>query len=290
VTTVAVGVIGLGNMGAAVAGRLHTRFAVVGFDLDPVRRESAAAAGIVLADSVTAVAEAADVVVLSLPSPAVSHAVVGEWLAARHEPGLVIETSTVTPKDAETLGCACGEHGSRFVDAAILSGVGLVATGDGALLVGGAPEAVAAAAPFLDSIAARQRHLGRVGSGMAAKVINNAVAHAVYVVLAEAVALGEATGVALASLVDILRDPDGGLVRPLTHRIAERLADRSFEGGMPTDAALKDSWLALSVAHETRVPLFAIQGAHTVYELAVDEGLGRLDYAAIATLWEQWCG
>jgi 3-hydroxyisobutyrate dehydrogenase-like beta-hydroxyacid dehydrogenase len=59
---------------------------------------------------------------------------------------------------------------------------------------------------------------------------------------------------------------------------------------MPTDAARKDSTLALALAQANGVPLFAIQGAHTAYDLAVTAGLGRQDYAALATLWEQWTG
>ena len=44
----------------------------------------------------------------------------------------------------------------------------------------------------------------------------------------------------------------------------------------------------LALAQTSGGPLFAIQGAHTVYELALADGLGRLDYASIAQLWEGW--
>ena len=129
---------------------------------------------------------------------------------------------------------------------------------------------------------------GDVGSGMAAKVINNAVAHAVMVILVEAGAMAAATGVAQDDLANLLADPDAGLLRPLTHRFVERVLRADYEGGMPTEAARKDSTLALALAQTSGVPLFAIQGAHTVYELAVADGLGRLDYASIARLWEAW--
>ena len=59
---------------------------------------------------------------------------------------------------------------------------------------------------------------------------------------------------------------------------------------MPTEAARKDSVLALRLAQEAGVPLFAIHAAHIPYELAVANGLGREDYAALAKLWEQWTG
>jgi 3-hydroxyisobutyrate dehydrogenase-like beta-hydroxyacid dehydrogenase len=140
----------------------------------------------------------------------------------------------------------------------------------------------------LDAISSQQMVLGPLGSGMAAKVINNAVSHAVMVVLVEAFSLGAASGVAPDLLVELLKRPDAGLIRPLTHRIAERVLNGDYAGGMTLQAARKDSMLALELGQHAGVPLFAIQAAHTVYEIAMHEGLAREDYAVIATLWEAW--
>ena len=49
-------------------------------------------------------------------------------------------------------------------------------------------------------------------------------------------------------------------------------------------------WLLLQLAEHTKIPLFTIQAAHTAYELGMAAGLGRQDYASIATLWEGWTG
>jgi 3-hydroxyisobutyrate dehydrogenase-like beta-hydroxyacid dehydrogenase len=283
-----VGLIGLGNMGSALATRLVARFEVVGFDVDPARARPAAEVGVAVVQGVEAVADASTVAVLSLPRPAASHEVVESLSDRWRTGGLVIETSTVSPDDARRAAAVCAAAGSGYVDAAILSGVGPVAAGTTTLLVGGAAEVLDRAGPVLAAITDDQRHLGEVGAGMAAKVINNAVAHAVYVVLSEAVALGKANGIALATIVELLSEPGGGLIRPLTHRIGERLAAEDFDGGMPVDAARKDSELALRLAQASRTPLFAIQSAHTVYEIAEAAGLARSDYAVVATLWDRW--
>jgi 3-hydroxyisobutyrate dehydrogenase-like beta-hydroxyacid dehydrogenase len=170
----------------------------------------------------------------------------------------------------------CSPHGVRVVDGAILSGVAQMAAGRSTLLVGGKAEDLDRAARVFEALAPRVLRFGDVGSGMAAKVINNAVAHAVMVILIEAGAMAAATGVAQDDLAHLLADPDAGLLRPLTHRFVERVLRADYEGGMPTEAARKDSTLALALAQTSGVPLFAIQGAHTVYELAVAGGLGRL--------------
>ncbi|MCP2362437.1 3-hydroxyisobutyrate dehydrogenase [Nonomuraea thailandensis] len=285
-----VGLCGLGNMGSAVARRLSGTCQVLAYDLDPARTGAAGEL-----DGVTGVAEVADLaqaetVVLSLPTPAVS-AQAAAAIAPGMRPGsLIVETSTVNPADMHRLRELCAPHGVRVLDAAILSGVAQMAAGTSTLLIGGDEADVARARPVLDALAPRQLVLGELGAGMAAKVINNAVAHAVMVVLAEAGAMAAATGVSERRLAELLADPEAGLTRPLTHRFLERVLPGDYEGGMPTSAARKDSTLALALAQDAGIPLFAIQACHSVYEIAVGGGLGRQDYASIATLWEQWTG
>lgn len=277
---------GLGNMGAAVAARLAAHGTVLAYDVDP---ERVRAAPVRAAADVAGLA-ASGTVVLSLPAPKISLEVVGT-LAPRMRPGdVIVETSTVNPSDVREQARVCAEHGVGLVDAAILSGVAQMAGGRATLLVGGGQEHVDAVSGALAAMSERIVRFGEPGSGMAAKVINNAVAHAVMVVLVEAGAMAAASGVSGGELAALLGGPDAGLTRPLTHRFAERILGGDYDGGMPTEAARKDSTLALAMAQEAGVPLFATQAAHTVYELGVAQGLGRLDYAAIATLWEQWTG
>ena len=108
------------------------------------------------------------------------------------------------------------------------------------------------------------------------------------VVLAEAGAMASASKVSIDKLIELWKDPQMGIQRPLTHRLAERILNEDYVGGMPMDAACKDSHLALSLAQSSGVPLFAIQACHSVYEMAVASGLARDDYAAVAKLWTQW--
>lgn len=276
-----VGLCGRGNMGAAIAERLAGAFELSVYDVDPALATVASPAEL---------AGHSDAVVLSLPHAAASREVVAELAPALARGAVLIETSTVAPDDVRALAGDCAAAGVHLVDAAILSGVAQMREGTTALLVGGEDAAVAAAAPVLDALTPRQFRLGALGSGMAAKVANNAVSHAVMVVLLEATALADASGVAPEVFAELLAEPDAGLLRPLAHRLRERVLSGDFEGGMPMDAARKDSVLALRLAQEAGVPLFAIQGAHTPYELALAAGLAREDYAALAKLWEAWTG
>ncbi|MCF8481704.1 MAG: NAD(P)-dependent oxidoreductase [Rhodospirillum sp.] len=279
---------GLGNMGFPLARRLARGAALRVFDLD---RESLARAEADFGAQV--IGTPADVtdcpfVVLCLPHPAASLAVLQAVVPHLRPGSVVIETSTVNPEDMVRAARILEGTGVALIDASILAGVSQMEDGSASLLLGGEDEAIAKAAPVLDLITEKRVHFGPLGTGAAAKVINNAVAHAVMVVVAEAGSMATASGVNIDSLIGLLSDAQMGLHRPLTFRYAKRVRQGDYEGGMPLAAARKDSELALALAQAAKVPLFAIQACHTVYEMGVGAGLGREDYAAIAKLWTAW--
>lgn len=286
-----VALIGLGQMGAPVAERLATAFDVRAFDLSRERRELVAQHPRISATDDLAQLADAGIVVLSLPHPAASRSVLLELAPHLQHGTVVVETSTVLPDDVREWQRLLDHSGARVIDAAVLSGVAQMQAGSATLLVGGDDAAIDAATAVLSAIGGGGvSRFGALGSGMAAKVVNNGVAHAVMVVLVEAFAMARAEGIALEDVAAMLDRADGGLQRPLNHRMMERVARGDFSGGMPLEAARKDSTLALAMAQRAGVPLFATQAAQTVYDIAASKGLGRADYAAVATLWEDWTG
>ena len=282
-----VGIIGLGNAGGAVAGALAAKIPVVGFDLDEGRRAVAAGLGVECVGSIEDVAAKAKTVILSLPKPEISIAVTEALTACATPPELIIETSTVTPKTAQTSHGICHAKGIAFVDAAIAGGVASMAAGKITFFLGGAEADKAMARPVLELVADGIYDLGSIGAGMGTKVVNNGVMHAVMVVLVEAFAMSNKLGVPSQTMIDILNREEG-LLRPLVHRVQERMQQGNYEGGMSVTNARKDSVLALETAQQLGVPLFATLAAHTPYEIAEARDMGDLDYASLATLWEQW--
>lgn len=288
-TETTVGIVGLGNAGSAMATALSGQMPLVGFDVDPNRRQAVAHLALECVTSLGDLARRARVVVLSLPHPDISKRTVAELVASTQRPGLIIETSTVTHAVAQELHTCCQAQHVGFVDAAIASGVASMAAGKITFLVGGAPDDVAAAEPVLKAMAASIMHLGPVGAGMGAKIVVNAVMHAVMVVLIEAGAMAAKLGLPMQTLADILKREEG-LMRPLTHRVQERIMEGNYAGGMSVSNARKDSVLAIATAQELGIPLYAILASHTPYEIAEANGMGNLDYASLATLWEHWIG
>jgi 3-hydroxyisobutyrate dehydrogenase-like beta-hydroxyacid dehydrogenase len=283
-----IGIIGLGNMGLALASRVAASFPVLGSDPSAERQTLAAAAGIETVDQQT-IARSCSVVLLSLPRPSISLAVTRALAQGGSTPSVIVETSTVNPSDIANLVAAARESDIEVIDSAILSGVKQMSNGTSGLLIAGDLSVAEALDPLFAAITENRRVVGASGSAMAAKVLNNAVAHVVMVLLGEAMALSKTSGLDPQLLVEILAAPDGGLMRPLTHRIAERAFSGDYEGGMSLEAARKDSTLALAMAQDAGVPVFTIPAAHGVYEMAMAAGFGREDYAALVKLWEAWC-
>jgi 3-hydroxyisobutyrate dehydrogenase-like beta-hydroxyacid dehydrogenase len=279
---------GLGNMGFPLAKRLAQTFTLQVHDIDTAR--CAKAANDLSAMVIEAAGDIARTrfIVLCLPHPQASRAVIATIRDELREDAVIIETSTVNPDDMTQAAALLEGRGARIIDASILAGISQMEAGTATLALGGDADALEAAKPVLDAIAPRQVVFGALGSGAAAKVINNAVAHAVMVVVAEAGAMATASGVDIDALVKVLSDSEMGLHRPLTFRYAQRIAQGDYAGGMPLAAARKDSELALALAQQAGVPIFAIQSSHSVYEMAAGAGYGREDYAVIAKLWEGW--
>jgi 3-hydroxyisobutyrate dehydrogenase-like beta-hydroxyacid dehydrogenase len=272
-------------MATALSGKMP----LVGFDIDPHRRQAVAHLVLDCATSLAELARRTETVVLSLPHPDISKRTVVELLESTPHPGLIIETSTVTHTVARELDTICRARQVSFIDAAIANGVASMAAGQITFLVGGLAEDVHKAEPVLKAMAASIMHLGPVGAGMGAKIVVNAVLHAVMVALIEAGAMATKLGLPLQTLVDILKREEG-LMRPLTHRVQERISQGNYAGGMSVSNARKDSTLALATAQELGIPLYTILASHTPYEIAEALGMGHLDYASLATLWEQWTG
>ena len=282
-----VGLIGLGNAGAALATPLCRNFSVIGFDISEDRRVIAESIGVRTVNNVSEVATC-PIVLMNLPTEAASKAVADALISASARPQIVVETSTVTPALATELAATFSHAEIAFVDAAIAGGVAGMAAGKTTFLVGGSEDDIAVVRPVLAAMASTIRHMGPVGAGMGAKVVINAVYHALMVVLLEAATMTEKLDIALPALIDILTSEEG-MMRPLEHRLVERVLGNDFAAGMSITNARKDSVLAIETAQQLGVPLFAIAASHTPYEIAEAAGLGQQDYAALAKLWREWC-
>lgn len=271
-----IGVIGLGNIGGAIAQNLVADgHEVTVFDLDAERVKSID--GATPAASVADVARRAEVTFTSLPDPAAVTAVAKDWSAGAPAGAVLCDLSTTLPQSNQAIAEQLAASGHSFVEAPLTGGhVGAV---NRALvfMVGGEDDAVAKVLPLLDGLGRATFHLGSVGTGTTMKLVNSLLAFSGAVAAFEAVSLAAKAGIDVRTAVDIVK-----LSGPSNYFL-----DRAIEGinqrGRPTEFSLrlaaKDARLIGELGDATGVPTPAAAAARSFLDDAVDRGLGESDWS-----------
>ncbi|WP_104204004.1 NAD(P)-dependent oxidoreductase [Billgrantia saliphila] len=203
------GFIGIGLMGDPMARRLLAAgFAVTVWNRTVEKTNALRDAGATVADSIGELVEGVDVVMLCLANTAVVESVVfGEGGVSAHgrKAQRLIDLSSSDP--AATRGFAERlekESGMRWVDAPVSGGVAGAEAGSLAIMCGGTEADIEAVRPMLTPLSARVTHMGPVGAGQVTKVCNQMIVGCQAAVIAEMVALAEASGVDASRLTEAL--------------------------------------------------------------------------------------
>src|SRR6516165_1657445 len=155
-----------------------------------------------------------------------------EALLPAMKPGSrVIIHSTILPETCIALAAKFAERGIELVDAPVSGGGGGAAAGTLTVMVGGNDAAVAAARPVFESFAGLILHLGPVGAGQNAKLVNNTLMAANMALADAALAAGAALNIERAALIELIKVSSG---RSFAFDVRARLPDASaFTHGAP---------------------------------------------------------
>jgi 3-hydroxyisobutyrate dehydrogenase-like beta-hydroxyacid dehydrogenase len=207
VTTV--GVVGLGNMGSALAANLvGAGLAVVGHDAaGPARAPD----GVDHLASVAGVARVADVLVWSLPDGAASEAVARELVAAADRVTThVVDTSTVGVAASRRLDALLAADGIAYVDAPVSGGVAGARARTLAVMYAASDDACAHVEPVFAGLSDRRHRVGdRAGLAQAMKLANNFLSATALVATSEAIAFGVAEGLDMTVMLEVLNGSSG---------------------------------------------------------------------------------
>ena len=207
------GFVGLGRMGGAMARRLiEAGHRVVAYDVSESARAALAAHGATLATSARAVSEAAPVVFLSLPSPAVViDTVLGQQglvLGSRLE--VCVDLSTSGPEVAIRLAAALTERKIASLEAPVSGGVKGAREGTLSVMVSGPAAAWDRVRPLLRDFPGRPFYMGaRAGAGQTMKLVNNLLGACAIAITAEGMAIGTKAGLDPARMIEVLNVSSG---------------------------------------------------------------------------------
>jgi 3-hydroxyisobutyrate dehydrogenase-like beta-hydroxyacid dehydrogenase len=203
--------------------------------------------------------------------------VVTALLAAGSPPPVLLEMSTIAPAVARELAADCSKRGVSYCDCPVSGGPPGAAAGTLAIMCGGDAAALQRARPALDAMGdpAKRHHLGPVGAGLVAKLVNNMLVATITAATAEAFGVGQRAGVDAAALREVVLASSGSSWQ-LEHRFGQWLGG-DFTPGFRTRDLRKDIGHARDLA---AAPLAFADVAARLFE-DVD---GDLDYGAVTRL------
>ncbi len=288
-----VGFIGVGNMGGPMCRNIikNTNHEVIVFDLNPDAVKVCTDLGASAGASVAEVASHCDVVITSLPLPKIVEEVtLGKGgIAENAQPGTVfIDLSTNAPATAKRVAEGMAAKGIHMLEAPVSGGTARATDGTIVIMVGGDAAVFENNLPLLKSFSGEVIHLGEIGFGSVAKLINNMLAFCNAAAAAEALMMGKRSGIDLKKLDAVIRNASG-----MSSGYAG-MSTKAFAGNFaPTfalDLAHKDLRLAMELADELGVPGLIAPQVLNLMRMARGMGLGPSDSASVIKVYEAALG
>jgi 3-hydroxyisobutyrate dehydrogenase-like beta-hydroxyacid dehydrogenase len=243
------------------------------------------------AASAEAVASAADIVLMSLPTPPIVQAVsVGEGGILRGTRlKTLIDLSTTGPSVAKVVAKAAAERGVAWVDSPVSGGVAGATKGTLAVMVSCSQATFPLVDPVLKTFG-KTFYVGeKPGLAQIAKLANNLLAASAIVVSSEAVAMGVKAGLDAKVLIDII-NAGSGRNSATQDKFPRAILTRTFDFGFATGLSYKDVRLCIDEAEALGVPMVA--GAAVRQMLAITQARfgADSDFTSIAKVVEEWAG
>ena len=252
-----VGFIGLGNVGGKLAGSiLRNGLSLIVRDLDRAAAAPFLEVGAQWADSPKAMAEACDIVITCLPSPAASAAVMeaDDGILAGLSAGKVwAEMSTTDEAEVKRLGAMVRAVGADPVDCPVSGGCHRAATGNIAIFAGCDRDVFDRLLPVLTVLGRRVLHTGPLGSASVLKVVTNYLATANLITLSEALVTSKMAGMDLNVAYEAIRISSGNSFVHETE--SQVILNGSRDINFTMDLVIKDVSLFQEVADRAGVPL-----------------------------------
>jgi 3-hydroxyisobutyrate dehydrogenase-like beta-hydroxyacid dehydrogenase len=279
----AVGLIGIGLLGQALAHRLRTAgFEIMGFDIDVAKTARLAELGGRPAASIADLARRCEPIVLAVFSTDQVEAVVeGELLPALGDGSgkVVLCASTCDPDRIAALAERVAPRGLRLLETPVSGASGQVSRGEGVGLIGGDPQVVSAVEPVLRAMFPTHFHIGKAGDGGRAKLAVNLVLGLNRLAMAEGLVFAERLGLDPAAFLKVARS-SAAYSQVMDVKGAKMTRGEFAPEGRVTQH-LKDVHLMLEQAERVKQRLPLLEVHADVLEACVRQGEGDLDNSAV---------
>lgn len=247
-----IGFLGLGVMGLPMAKNLVKKSGceVLGFDVAQSRLDEFAAAGGTPVKEQTDIYKQCDIIMQILPTHAIIRKSVEDAVHYGKRGNIIIDLSSTAPDIIQDLYKTVKEAGMYLLDSPISGGNPMAIAGTLAIMTGGDKEVFESVKPLLECMG-HPVYTGGSGSGSVTKLVNNMVAGAYMVVIAEAYAFAAKAGIDLQTTFEATRGGFAG--GPVYENKVPKLIKRDFEPGARVAVHRKDILNAKHFAHRMGV-------------------------------------
>jgi 2-hydroxy-3-oxopropionate reductase len=284
------GFIGVGVMGRPMARRLLEQgHALVIFDKDPAALAELAGLGARVADSVREVADNAEIIFTSLPSPAIFKAValgqggIVEGAAVR----ILVDLSTVGSRAEQEVAAGLLKRGIETVDAPVSGGAAGAARGALAIMVAGDPEAVARVRSLFDVFGKVFIVGEQAGQGQLLKLLNNMLSTTAFAITSEAYAAGIKGGLDPQVMMEVINAGSGKNGATLD-KFPKHVLPGSYDFGFAVSSVCKDIGLAVEECQALGVPMWLGNAARQLWNVAAQQDGGERDLTELVRTIEGW--
>ena len=279
--------LGLGIMGRPMAANLAKK----GHEVTVWNRSPKDVEGARTAASAREAAEGAEVVWMCVAdTAAVEQVLFGEngVESSLREGMVIVDSSTISPAKTVEFAERVRQRGADYVDAPITGSKVGAEAGQLIFMVGGAEATLDRIKPLFEAMGKAVKRMGDTGKGQATKISMNLMIALMYEGFAEALTLATKQGVHAEDMLELIGMT---MVKSgVTDYKGPFVLKGDFSPNFPLRLMYKDIRLMLEAAKHSRVKLPALQTVEEIYEIASEEGMDDLDYAATLTLLQKWAG
>ena len=286
--TAPIGFVGLGQMGGPMSRRLLAAgHRLVVHDLRAEAMAALAGEGVEAARSPAEVADRAEIVLVSLPTPEVVRAVAlgPDGLIHGGALRIYVDLSTTGQTVAAEVAAALAGRGITTLDAPVSGGVRGATQGTLAVMVAGPAPELERVRPLLE-VFGRVFHVGgRAGLGQLMKLANNFLSATAIAATAEAVALGVKGGLEPAVMLEVINASTGRNTAS-EDKFPRQVLTGRYAAGFTAGLLTKDLGLCAAAAEALGVPMPVAETVHARWQRAVAELGADADMTRIVALIE----
>ena len=277
-----IGFIGLGTMGGNMAARyLAAGYTVYGEARDRSAAQSLIDQGLQWVDTPRAVAQAADIVMTSLPTDDIVESVAAGpdgLLAGLSEGKIWADLSTISPRASRKLAARVRDEGRGALDTPVSGSVPQVKTGTLTIMVGGDEDAFQRVERVL-RVLGRPEYVGENGQGLVLKLAINISLAVQMLAFSEGLLLAGRDGIDPHRAAEIMAESSVG--SPMLKARVPLVLDKPDETWFDVELMHKDIRLARQAGEELATPLPAAAVADQILGAADQLGYGHRDIAAL---------